>query len=314
MNIKKEIIKRNKTQINKGRITDIKYGRVCMHTEKEKDSFKSHNHIVGHMVKNITKGYEIRENDKINFTGETRIEGKLKTDMELSHERCFLNPAITLAEQSNAGVSGLEKEMKLSGFKVMTRVEAGLQANVDAGAEGVFHVSSKLCEFGFKLADRIELGTYEGVNLSASTQRNSNVNLSIKLEQGPQFGGAIGAGIMITRESIHGRLELDGNFGIFGTDLRASFTLQYEDIKHALENISNAIVAGPLGRAASMVFHRSQSEKEDKNSLQGKEVSQKEDKKTPDLQGENNSLQEKKSTDKASGHQKFTWQLLNFDD
>ncbi|MEQ8221952.1 MAG: hypothetical protein ABRQ37_06585 [Candidatus Eremiobacterota bacterium] len=322
MHIRREILKKNNSEINKSKIRDIKYGRVSIDITHKGDSFKSDSHIIGHKDNSIAKRFKVRENSAIAVKGETKIEGNVKADMEVSSDSFMINPALRAATENTAGIETW-KEANFSGLHLDGKFEAGLQANADAGVEGVFHVSSKECEFGFKLADRIEFGTYEGVRLAASTSRGSDLHLNVKLEQGPQLGGAIGAGLKIDREAIHGRLELDGNFGLFGTDLKASFTLRYDDVKHAVDKVVNAVIAGPLGIIASRIFHRA--EQEDK--LQGKETPQKEYNKGHDVKNTEDGRPSdvKKTEDKDSNqgedisvydaaHGHFKWQRLRFDD
>jgi len=312
MHIRREMLKKNNSDINRRKITDVTYGRVCIDIKNTEDSFKSYAHAIGHKDNSIKKGFDIKEYGEIALKGETKLEGKVKADIEVAPDSFMLNPAIRAETQNTAGIEA-GKEIDLSGIHLNGKVEAGLQANADAGAEGVFHISSKEWEFGFKIADRVELGTYEGVRLSAVTERGSNVNVSVRLEQGPQLGGAVGAGIKIDREAIHGRLELDGNFGLFGTDLRASFTLRYDDVKHAIENIAHAVIAGPLGMAVSRVFHRT----EGQDKLQ--ESSRKEEKKAQVLKNSEKDSEVKKPesedlSPKNVSHQNFRWQILKIDD
>ncbi|MEQ8190042.1 MAG: hypothetical protein ABRQ39_18875 [Candidatus Eremiobacterota bacterium] len=311
MQINRVIRNKSNLPVNKGTITDLSY-EVCTDIEKKEDSFKSTSHITGHTGESVIKEFDMKEYGNIALKGETKFKGKVKSDMEISHDRFLLNPAIKLKQQNIAGLE-IGKDIKISDIQIHGTIEAGVQANADTGIEGVFHVSSKECEFGFKLADRIEFGTYEGVKLSAFTQRGSNVNVSVRLEQGPQLGGAVGAGIKIDREAIHGRLELDGNFGLFGTDLRASFTMRYDDIKHAMENIAHTVIAGPLGMAVSRVLHGTEGE----DKLQ--ERSRKEDKKAQVLKKSEKDSEVKKPesedlSPKNVSHQHFRWQILKIDD
>ncbi len=313
MKINRMIANKNNGAAKKSAVDELEYD-VYTDIEKKKDSFKSNSHIAGHTMRSMSKEFDMKGFGSMILKGEAKFKGKIKADMDVSPDRFLANPAIRLKQQNVAGIE-VGKNIDLPHIRINGTAEAGLQANVDCGAEGIVHISSRECEFGFKLADRIEFGTYEGVKLAASTERGSKFNLNVRLEQGPQFGGAIGAGIKIDREAIHGKLELDGNFGLFGTDIKASFTLRYDDVKHAVDKVVNAVIAGPLGMIASRIFHRA--EQDDK--LQGKYTPQKEDNKEHDV---NRVSDVKKTEDKDSikddlfhnvSRQHFKRQNLKFD-
>ena len=256
MKINRTIVNKNNGALNKGTINQLAYD-VSADMEEKEDSFKLNSHITAYTMKSMSKEFDMQELGTLVLKGEARFKGKIKADIDVSPDRFLANPGVKFKQQNVVGM-GLEKNINLPNIQIKGKIEAGLQANADCGAEGVFYISSKECEFGFKLADRIEFGTYEGTRLSASTRRGSNLDLTVRLEQGPQFGGAIGAGIKIDREAIHGRLELDGNFGLFGTDIKTSFTLRYDDVKYAVDKVVNAVIAGPLGIVVSRILHRAE--------------------------------------------------------
>jgi hypothetical protein len=256
MKINKQFTKTHNFQSkDKTNKQSIQFVKSCIAFENEDKVLKSHTNVMGFSTLNISKEKALhtdensRVTDKIYVSAGNKTEGRFHADFEVSPDKFVFEPAAKVDEETTVSI-GCGKNINLSGFHIKSKLEAGLQANADLGAAVKFKVAEDEMDIGFKLGDRLELGTYEGISLDARTQNGTGANFTLKFEQGPQLGGAIGAGLKIDKKGIHGNLELDGSFGLFGTDLKGTFDIQYADVKHMVQ----VITCGPIGMAVSHVF------------------------------------------------------------
>lgn len=322
MKINKQFTKthnyQKKDKINK---QSIQFAKSSLVFENEDKVVKSHTNVMGFSTLNVSKEKSLhsdennRVTDKIYCSGGNKVEGRFHADFEVSPDKFVFEPAIKIDEETTASV-GCSKEINMPGFHIRSKVEAGLQANADLGAAAKLKVAKDDIDIGFKIGDRLELGTYEGISLDARTANGTGVNMTVKLEQGPQLGGAIGAGIKIDKKGIHGNFELDGNFGIFGTDLKGTFDIQYADVN----NLVNVVTSGPIGMAVSHVFHEtSELIKKIKDKIHHKDtVSPEENKETQSVENRENTssvetgeIQSVENKEVSANLQETQWQVFH---